>query len=517
MDHQVSRSGIRPGAVPPAARRALALAAACAAAVAGGACSSSSSPATNPPTTTCDSGACGTPSDAGAGAAFRACTVTPPAPADWRLSASGTSFKDASGRVVSLRGVAAGGRSKFAPYVPFDFAAGQYATALATYMDRAAAWGINVLRVPFTWAALEPTKGQDDAAWLSLYDQLLDAAWARGMYTIVEFHQDVYSEVYCGDGFPSWTVSNPPAPHHDCPNWSVEYSSDTDVEAAFDAFWATGSVVQAEYLAAWDVMVARYKDKPGVLGFEPMNEPSRGTADDATFDATTLTTFYSMMVAHMRAAAPKSLVFVDIPGQDGVFLTTTVARPSGDGIVFAPHFYPYDHTPGTVEARLKPWADMGTSWNVPVFLGEFGLNDTSATAVPYVAANFAAFDTLGLSGSEWEYSVSADVWNSEMFGLVAADGTENPVAKAIQRPFARAVAGTSVKQAYNATSSAFTLSYVPSDGVTEVSLPSKAYPSGYDLTVMGACVDATSKPHHLLLQADADAGTAPVSLRIEPK
>jgi endoglycosylceramidase len=478
-----------------------------AAALSSGACGSSSGPASASP-----SGPAPPPP-------FRACTIAPPATTDWRLSTSGTSFRDWSGRQVFLRGVAAGGRSKFTPYVPFDFAAGQYAKALAAYMDRAASWGINVLRVPFTWAALEPTMGQDDAAWLSLFDQLLDAAWARGMYTILDFHQDVYSEVYCGDGFPGWTVSNPPAPHHDCPMWSNEYSTDADVRSAFDSFWAAGSPVQAEYLAAWDVMIARYKDKPGVLGFEPINEPGWGTAVPDTFSATTLTSFYAMIVSHMRSAAPQSLVFIDTNGEDGLALATRVERPPGDGVVFAPHFYPVNHDPSAVSGELKAWADTGASWKVPVFVGEFGLNDTSSTALPFIRAIFAGFDAQGLNGSEWEYSVSTDVWNSERFGLVAADGSENPVAKAIQRPFARAVAGTSVKQAWNAASSTFTLSYQASGGagVTEVSLPSGAYPSGYDLTLAGACADTTSSPGRLLLREDVDGGTSSVSLRIAPK
>src|SRR5579862_1756233 len=112
------------------------------------------------------------------------CTLSPPALSTWRLAAQGTSLVDALGRTVFLRGVDAGGRSKFAPYVPFDFASGAYASALDAYMARAASWGIDAMRVPFTWAALEPTEGQDDQAWLSRYAELLGAAWAHGIYTI---------------------------------------------------------------------------------------------------------------------------------------------------------------------------------------------------------------------------------------------------------------------------------------------------------------------------------------------
>ena len=479
-----------------AKRGAIALAMACAGSLAPG-CGSSPGPST--------------------AQSVRTCTIAPPAPTDWRLSATGATFRDALGRVVLLRGVNAGGRSKFAPYVPFDFAPGQYDAALGAYMDRAASWGIDVVRVPFTWAALEPTQGQDDPAWLSLYDRLLDAAWARGIYTILDFHQDVYSEVYCGDGFPAWTVNSPPAPHHDCPSWSGEYVTDANVQAAFDAFWAAGSGVQASYLAAWDVMIARYKDRPGVLGFEPINEPGWGTANESTFSATTLTSFYSTVVAHMTAAAPQALVFVDPAGLDGALLSTQLGRPPGSGVVFAPHFYPLTHDPGAVEGELKKWADVGASWGAPVFVGEFGLNDTGATAVPYIAATFGAFDALGLSGAEWEYSVSADVWNSETFGLVAADGTENPVAAAVLRPFARAVAGTDVTQSYDRASSIFSLSYTAAGGVTEVSLPPRAYPSGYRLTLSGACADTTSSPGRVLLQPDGDGGAASVSLKIAPR
>src|SRR5580700_447869 len=145
------------------------------------------------------------------------CVITPPAPSDWRLQADGQVLRDALGRVVFLRGVDAGGRSKFAPYVPFDYASGQFTQALDQYMDRAASWGIDAMRLVFTWAALEPTHGQDDSAWLAQYQQLVDAAWARGIWTVVDFHQDVYSESFCGDGFPSWTIADAGPPEHDCP------------------------------------------------------------------------------------------------------------------------------------------------------------------------------------------------------------------------------------------------------------------------------------------------------------
>lgn len=449
-----------------------------------------------------------------AGPTARTCAIAQVSPPDWRLRADGTHLRDGLGRVVVLRGVNAGGRSKFAPYMPFDFAAPEFDARLGAYLDRAQSWGIDALRVPFTWAAVEPVQGADDETFLKRYDALVDGAWARGLWVIVDFHQDLYAEAFCGDGFPAWTIpGTPPAGHHDCATWGLEYFKNPQVQAAFDRLWADGSPVQAALVSMWDRMVARYKDRPGIAGFEVINEPSSGSAEAGPFEATTLTDFYAKMVARIRAAAPGALVFVDPAGTDGAFLTMTLKRPAGDGIVFAPHFYPLGApNPASVTERMQVWADVGASWNVPVFVGEFGLSHGNSSAYAYMTGHFDALDALAMSGTEWEYSVAQEDWNLETYGLVAADGTEYPVARAVQRPFARAVAGDAIRTAFDADARVFTLDFAPSSsGVTEVSLPVRAYPKGFDVSLSGACVD-TSHPGEVLLQGDP--GAKAISLRV---
>ncbi len=443
----------------------------------------------------------------------RVCTIAAPQ-ADFRLVTEGTSFKDSLGRVVFLRGVNAGTRSKFAPYVPFDFGS-DYEGALAAYMDRAASWGIDVMRVPFVWAALEPTQGQDDAVWLSRFDEFIDAAWARGIWSVLDFHQDVSAENFCGDGFPAWTLVNPPPPHHDCAVWSTAYTTDP-VKAAFDAFWAQGSSVQTAYFAAWDRMIARYKDRPGVLGFEPINECSGGSQLDDDFSATTLSDFYAKWVAHSRSIAPNSLVFVEPSGTSGVTLATTLVRPPGDGVVFAPHLYPLVTSVDAVMSNVQKLQAIGAAWNAPTWVGEFGASNLLDSTLPRMQATFAAFDALGMSGTEWEYSTATELWDDEQYSLTDASGNELPVAQAIIRPYARAVAGSNVAMAFDPTTSTYTLGYAPqAGGVTVVSLPSKAFPSGYDVALEGGCYDVTSAPGQMLIQPDATSSS--VSLTIKPK
>lgn len=441
-----------------------------------------------------------------------ACTLTPPAQSDWRLHTDGTALKDSLGRVVFLRGVAAGGRSKFAPYMPFEYATeADFPAALASYMNRAASWGIDSMRVPFTWAALEPTPGQFDPDWMGRYKELLDAAWARGIYTVIDFHQDVYSECFCGDGFPCWTITDPMPPAHDCPDWFSFYG-DSDVEHAFDVFWTSSSTVRQQYLAAWDTMITAFANEPGVVGLEPINEPASGSANPVTFEASTLTDFFSTMIAYMNDRAPSTLVFVDATGADGTFVETNMTRPKGN-FVFAPHFYPaIVPEPENVQPSMQKWATLAASWNVPLWIGEFGLSHDNPVALPYMTAHFAALDALGINGTEWEYSVETQEWNSETDSLVTGDGTEYPVARAVLRPFARAVAGSAVSQSYSPDTSTFTMTWTPTSGVTEVSVPARAYPSGTTVSLSQGCYDAASVPGRILV--DAEGSTTPVTLTV---
>jgi endoglycosylceramidase len=431
---------------------------------------------------------------------------------DWHLHTDGTALRDTLGRVVFLRGVNAGERSKFAPYVPFDYADGGYADALGAYIDRAASWGIDVMRVPFAWAALAPSQGTTDAEWLARYQQILDAAWARGIYTVVDFHQDIFAECFCGDGFPDWTVPDAGPPMHSCMDWKLLTESDPPMQAQFDAFWAPGSPVMAEYLALWQSLIPMFQNEGGVVAFEPMNEPQPGTMDTGTFESTTLSAFYAGIVPMFRAAAPNTLVLVEPTGFAGAFVTTTLVQPPGDGVVFAPHFYPVGSLqPGRVAGALQPWATLGAAWNVPVFIGEFGVATDEDGIEPYIAAHFAALDTYGMSGTQWEYSVASEEWNFEAYSVVDADGGELAVAQALIRPFARAVAGTAITQAWDG--STFTLAFTPSgSAVTEVSLPARAYPSGTSVTLTGGCYDATSVPGRMFVQADP--GATEVSLTV---
>jgi endoglycosylceramidase len=292
------------------------------------------------------------------------------------------------------------------------------------------------------------------------------------------------------------------------------------VQAAFDAFWAPNSTVRPAYDALWNMMAAREAGRAGVIGFEPFNEPAWGTADLSTWEATTLTTFYTDMAARFATPAPTALVFFDTTGLDAVTVTTSLKQPSGQNLVFAPHYYQFAALAGSatnpdgVRGDLQKWQNKANQWNVPVFVGEFGVSNPSPDAEAYLSAHFDAMDALGMGGTVWEYSVAAEMWNLEDLSLVRADGTENPSAAALLRPYARAVAGGDVAFTFDGSSRAATLTYTPSSGVTEIAVPQRAYPNGYEVHVTGGCADSS---HGQALLVKANEGSTSVTVHVTAK
>lgn len=429
------------------------------------------------------------------------CDIAAPELASWHLSADGRLLRDALGRAVLLRGVNAGGRSKFAPFLPFGLADGQdFDAAAGAYMDHVAAWGFDAVRLVFTWEAFEPALGEEDAEHAARYLGLIDAAWARGVRVIVDFHQDVYASIYCGDGFPLWTL--PPElivdPPEDCSTWFMGYMQDPNVQAAFDRFWSNTDGLQDRYVAFWDGMVERTKDRPGVIGFEPINEPGWGTAEMEDFERDVLTPFFVRMATRMRAAAPDALVFVDATGLDASSASTDLEDPGVEGVVFAPHYY----EPSTVLLqRYEPsdvirwslgnWDAVGAAWDVPVVLGEFGVSHAYEGAEDYVRDHIDALDDLAMGGLYWEYSLSGERWSAEDMALVDGDGTERPaIVDALVRPYLRATAGTVVATRWDQTARSFrAIVAADAGGVTEVALPDRTYPEGVTVRATGGCVD----------------------------
>src|SRR5438445_8674139 len=87
------------------------------------------------------------------------------------LRVDGTQLRDSAGAAVMLRGVDVAGNSKVPPF---------RAVSDPAQLDPLPRWGMNVVRLLFTWEAYEPQPGAYDAAYLDYYVATAKAAAARG-------------------------------------------------------------------------------------------------------------------------------------------------------------------------------------------------------------------------------------------------------------------------------------------------------------------------------------------------
>lgn len=366
------------------------------------------------------------------------------------LSTAGGHFRDAAGRVVILRGVNVSGSSKVPPFLPFT----DLSKADQTF-DQLSGWGYNVIRLLWNWEAYEPSPGTYDDTYLRAMVDVADAAWKRGIFTIVDVHQDGFSRYQlsgCGDGFPEWAI---PAgiPHQtpdnsaaSCASWGTKMFSDPDMLACFTGFYADQGGVRTRYLTMLGRIAAAFKTVPGVVGYDPINEPW-GKED------TEILPLYEDAAASVRAVDPTAILFLEGHVLTNTGLQSALPRPSFSNFAYAPHFYDslamalgaWNGLSAQTDLAFKAMRDKAAGWGVPLLLGEFGLAVPSGRSGAYVDLVYDRLNDALASATYWNVTpgwsaAKKDGWNGEDFSLVDDLGATRATFR--DRPFPRRIPGT---------------------------------------------------------------------------
>ncbi len=359
------------------------------------------------------------------------------------LRAEGGVLRDATGGTVLLRGVNVAGNAKVPPF---------FAIRSEADLDPLKQWGMNVVRLLFTWEAYEPSSGIYDEAYLAYYVGVVRAAAARGLWVIVDFHQDAFSRASlegCGEGFPAWAVTPSvmqavPDNGAACLDWGPRLVSDAGLTATWAAFYADSDGARTRYLAMLGRVAATLVAEPGVIGYDLLNEPGGN-------ELTEIAPFYEDAARALRAADPDALLFVSPGAITSAGVATRLQKPTFANLVYAPHYYDpllyvLKEWGGSDEADVfNQMAAQATSWNAPLLLGEFGANPATDGVDGYLGAIQKQLDTHLASGTQWAYTPgwtaeAKDGWNLEDFSIV--DGTGAARANFRPRPFVRRAAGT---------------------------------------------------------------------------
>jgi endoglycosylceramidase len=421
-------------------------------------------------------------------AALLALTLAAPslAHAAGALHTDGAFFRDRDGAVVILRGVNGAGDAKVPDFRPL---------ADPALLDPLPRWGLNVIRLLFTWEAYEPSPGAYDDGYLAYYRATVRAASDRGLSVIVDFHQDAFSRASlggCGEGFPAWAIPPgiAPAPPDNgpaCTDWGPRMLSDSTLRATWDGFYANAGGARDRYLAMIARVAAALVDEPGVIGYDLLNEPGGD-------EPTQIAALHADAGAAIRRVDPAAILFLSPAAVTSAGLPTRLPRPSLTNVVYAPHYY--DGVVFTLgawrgEEEGAPFDTMqetATAWGAPLFVGEYGASPSVKNVDGYLGALTAELDRRLASGAQWAYTpgwteAAKDGWNHEDYSIV--DDTGRPRANFRPRPFPRRVAGTptafEVRDASSGGEAALTLTWRhdPAIGATEIVAPPTFFgPSG---------------------------------------
>ncbi len=285
---------------------------------------------------------------------------------------------------------------------------------------------------------------------------------------------------------------------------------------AFDNFWdADGphSDLQDHYESMWVAVVERFKDHPAVLGYDLINEPFPGSSFDLaealtrstppdggmsrTFDEEVFGPFYRRMIDAIRAVDSDGWIFVEsrygaIGNGSPCFIPRLEdPRPNGPRIGYAPHLYStaaeaqqrYGDDDGTVEAWERERRVDMERMQAPIWLGEFGTAWGWEGTPEFIEDVVDMADRMAIGWSYWSWDASGpDGWSP----WDRSTGEDNPMAKAIARPYPRRFLGAEPVWSFDQSERRLVIELGANDAVdreVEIFVAAASwYPEGWSIT-----------------------------------
>lgn len=415
--------------------------------------------------------------------------------------------------------------------------------------------GFNAIRLGIFWSAIEPEEGKYNHQYLNDIKKTILQLNKQGIYTLVDFHQDGYSEKTNGLGAPDWATfkkgnlylkkigfplssfcnSKKRLSMATCENWD-NFWQDMPVEGA--------GGLQEKYIDMIAHVVRFYKSTPGIFGYDIMNEPFPGTQwtqcrvkgldfsiGCKSFDSTTLTSFYNKAAQSIHDIDPKKIIFYEPVSLYGIGAPSHIGKIQVPNLGFAYHNY---HNPDLSFAFEKAKSQARLNHALPL-MGEFGASVANLKQLQTVVE---LADTFQTSWMEWAYT-NNPVFVISHFPGQPSDGRDQGIVfdaqsaldkhnvnferlSVLSRPYPQAVMGKIIIYNFDASSKTFKLVFRPFKTnakkaiATKLYLPKLHYPLGFDVEVKGGEAKRVStNPQRLKIYSHKNATR--VEIIITPK
>ena len=245
-----------------------------------------------------------------------------------------------------------------------------------------------------------------------------------------------------------------------------------------------------------DRIAATFAAVPGVIGYDPLNEPWGDEARE-------ILPLYRDAAATLRARHPAAILFLAGHATTGNGKQTRMPRPAIDNYAYSPHYYTpiviirngWHGRTSAVDRGFDAMRYKADEWDAPLFVGEFGVPADAYRAGDYASLVYDRLDLSLASGAQWNYTPqwhrpARDGWNGENYNVLESSGAPRPNYR--PRPFPRAIAGTPVQFRYDGSSPGggprfeFVWHHRASLGETELFVPGSLFPPDSSVGVLPA-------------------------------
>lgn len=277
------------------------------------------------------------------------------------------------------------------------------APAQEFYFDDYVAQGFTSVRIPVRWDRHTGTTAPYtvDPAWLSRVEEVVDWALSRDLVVVLNAHHE---------------------------HWLLDDFTPDNI---------------SRFEAIWTQVATHFQGKSENLLFEVINEPyfklSAGQVDDLNHRILNI----------IRADNPTRIVLLTGGGKNSWQAPLQMTLPADDYLIAYFHYYvPFNFTSGQINnwgtaaekstmlnhfQQVKAWAD---AQNIPVYLGEFGADDTvdpdNRADYYHTLVNYAT--SLGFAWAAWEPGTAAKgfyfrepgSWNPSILDALQIDEDPEP-------------------------------------------------------------------------------------------
>ena len=153
--------------------------------------------------------------------------------------------------------------------------------------------GMNMIRLDVSWAGAEAERGVYNQTYFEVLHRIVNMCKSRGIYVLLEWHQDLFSERYCGNGAPLWASRPLPSRFRFPWPWSkvrqesyrngpiLEQSCEGlffasgyfnyHLAQAFEDFYSNYNGVRDSFINFWRKTATEFKNVSNVIGYEFIN------------------------------------------------------------------------------------------------------------------------------------------------------------------------------------------------------------------------------------------------------